>query len=71
MTQHEIDDTLKLLQAGKTHYIDDYFGGEDLTFGYDEAQKQFFVHRIDTIVGSYNTKTYHTIEEITTILSKY
>lgn len=71
MTHKEIDEILDELQAGKKHYIDDYFGGEDLTFGYDTTVGRFYIQRIDTIVGSYNTTTFCTIEEIAEILRRY
>lgn len=64
MTTKEAQEIVTSLRQGKKHYEEDYFGGEALSFGYDNDRKQFYVTRFDTIVGSYNTIDYYNSESI-------
>jgi hypothetical protein len=64
MTSIEIKETMEALLRGETLIHDDFYGGELLTFGYDAQQAQYYVQRIDTVVGSYNVTDYCSEAEI-------
>jgi hypothetical protein len=70
MTSTEIKETMDSLLRGETFIHDDFYGGELLTFGYDAQKAQYYVQRIDTVVGSYNVTDYHSEAEILMKLKK-
>lgn len=71
MNREEAKEIVESLKNGNLHYEDDYFGGESLTFGYDKEAGKFYIHRIDTIVGSYNRKDYYeSAQDLVTLLEK-
>ncbi len=62
MKDNDAKKIVEHLKKGIKYYEDDYWGGEWLAFGYDNTKKQFYIQRIDTIVGSYNKMEYHESE---------
>lgn len=71
MTDQEAYILLEKIRKGDTHSEDDYFGGESLTFGFDIDKNQFYIQRIDTVVGSYNRIDYYTEEVFLEELKKW
>jgi polyhydroxyalkanoate synthesis regulator protein len=70
MNKNEIDNTIQSILTGEKYHIDDYFGGEMITIGFDKQVGRFYVQRIDTVVGSYNDTNYCTQAEVEAILRR-
>ena len=72
MTNEDAKRVVAHLKKGIKYHEDDYWGGEFLTFGYDNDKHQLYIQRIDTIVGSYNKMEYYESEmSFIEILKRY
>jgi hypothetical protein len=71
LSLQEAQALMEKIKRGEDVFVDDYFGGESITLGFDREKMLFYVRRFDTIVGSYNITEYYPENEFIGYVQKY